>query len=130
MSKKLNKDLNSIKQKISNLLKEENKLMEELPNLLSAPMIPASFSWIYKTCGQPNCKCQKGEKHGPYPTIQIKIDNKHKLRMVRKKDSAEVEKKVKKYKKYQDGLAKINKINTEINNLLKEIRDENLEEYI
>ena len=33
------------------------------------------------------------------------------------------------YKEYQDGLAKINKLHKEIHELLKEIRDKNLEEY-
>ncbi len=49
--------------------------------------------------------------------------------MLKRNESAEVETKVQAYREYQEGLAKINKLNAQINKLLQKLRDENLEEY-
>jgi len=129
VKRKSSKKISSVRQRIYSLQKERSNLIWELLNSLPVAMIPASLTYVYKTCSTPNCKCQKGEKHGPYPAISIKVNNKYRLKMVRKKDITEVEKKTRAYKKYQNGLSKINKLNKEIYKLLQEARDENLEEY-
>jgi len=119
----------SPKQEIYQLQRKRNDLVWELVNSLPADMIAASIMYIYKTCSTPNCKCKKGEKHGPYPAIQFKSKGKYKIKMLKKDKVSEVEEKVQAYRKYQDGLAEINKINVRINKLLQQLRDKNMEEY-
>lgn len=128
---KMSREKNSlIRQKIYNLEKERNTLIWRLLNSLQhSTMIPATFSLIKKTCGKRNCKCKKGEKHGPYPAIQIKIGKTRTLKMVNKEDEEKIIKKTKLYKDYQIGLTKINRLNIQIHKLLQKVRDENLEEY-
>ena len=119
----------SIRQQVYLLQKEMNKIIWDLLNSMPAGMIAASLSFVYRRCGKASCKCQKGDKHGPYPAIQIKIKNKRTIKMIKKNDADEIEKKVSQYKEYQDGLAKMNKLYKEIHKLLQETRDENMEEH-
>ena len=126
---KSSKKSSSIRQQVYLLQKEKNQIIWDLLNSLPVDMIAGSISYVYRKCGKPTCKCQKGGKHGPYPAIQIKIKNKRTVKMIKKSDVEEVEKKVNEYKAYQDGLAKINKLHKEILSLLQEARDKNLEEY-
>jgi len=117
------------RQEIYLLQRKRNNLVWKLVNSLPEDMIAASLMYIYKTCSTPNCKCKKGEKHGPYPAIQFKSGNKYKIKMLKRDEAAEVETKVQAYREYQEGLAEINKLNAQINKLLQKLRDENLEEY-
>lgn len=126
--KSSNKNM-SPRQQIYLLQKKRNALIWKLLNLLPVDMIPASLMYVYKTCSTPNCKCKKGEKHGPYPAIQFKADGKYKIKMIKRNELTNIETKVQAYKEYQEGLAEINKLNAQINKLLQQLRDENLEEY-
>ena len=128
-SKKLKQNLDTKKQQMYVLLKEKNSLIWSLLKSLPLPMISAVFSVIYKKCGKKNCKCYKGEKHGPYPAIQFKDGTKWTLKMIKLEEGSSIKKKAKNYQKYQRGLAQINKLNKQINQLLQEARDENLEDY-
>ena len=42
----------------------DRKLVDELATL-SEKMLWGSLGAVYRRCGQPNCHCAKGEKHGP-----------------------------------------------------------------
>ena len=126
---KSSKKFSSIRQQVYLLQKEMNKMIWDLLNSLPVEMIVASLSYVYRRCGKTTCKCTKGEKHGPYPAIQINVKNKRTIKMIKKNDVDEIEKKVTQYKAYQDGLAKMNKLYKEIHKLLQEARDKNLEVY-
>ncbi len=62
-------------------LKAENRLMGVKEMLAS--------SWILRKviCGNPNCKCQEGKLHGPYPYLSEK--RKTHLTYIRKRDLEE-----------------------------------------
>lgn len=119
----------SLRRQVYLLQQEKNKIIWDLLNSLPAEMIAASLSYVYRRCGKATCKCKKGERHGPYPAIQINVKNKRTIKMIKKNDVDEIETKVNRYKEYQDGLAKINKLHKETHKLLQQARDENLEEY-
>lgn len=127
--KKSTKKLKNFKKQIMFLLHEKERLVLSIVDSMPSSMIPATYSLVYKTCNNPNCRCKKGHKHGPYPAIQIKQEDKRPLKMIRKEDTSDVKKKVTQYQTYQMTLAKINKINNKINHLLQKERDENLEYY-
>lgn len=119
----------SPRQQIYFLEKKRVKLVWKLLDSIPVEMIAASLMHIYKTCSTPNCKCKKGEKHGPYPAIQYKSKDKYKIKLLQRNKLDEIEKKVFAYREYQDGLAELNKLNIKINKLLQELRDKNIEEY-
>ena len=76
----------SVRQQIYLLQKEKNKIIWEMLNSLPTDMIAASLSYVYRKCGKKTCKCQRGQLHGPYPALQIKVNNKRTIKMVKKAD--------------------------------------------
>lgn len=119
--------LSRIRQTLYQLRKEQAALVWELAK--PSPMIKGSFYEVYKTCTGKNCRCQKGERHGPFPALSLSVQGKHKLVMVRQADRQAVEQKAKAYRRFQRGLSRLRKINREIEALFIEIRGYFLEDY-
>jgi len=92
-------------------------------------MIRGSLYEIYRKCGNPNCKCAKGEKHGPSKYLSIREKGKTRLIYVRRRDEKWVTKEANNYRKYQKSMAEIRKINEKIFEILKRIRDSRIKEY-
>jgi len=125
--KKSREKLSRIRQKILQLSELRKGYTEKL--LRPKPMVIGSLYEVYKTCTKPNCCCKKGKKHGPFPALSVSIAAKRTVKMVRKEDLPLVRQKAKAYQSFQQGLAKIRKINKEIDVLLEQIKKEFLEEY-
>ncbi len=125
--KKSSKKLSRIRQKIFQLRKLRGIHIKKLlhPKL----MVIGSFYEVYKTCSKANCCCKKGKKHGPFPALSISIAGKRSVKMVRKEDLAVVREKASAYQSFQQSLARIRKINKEIDVLIEQIKKEFLEEY-
>lgn len=103
---------------------------EEIDKLLHPkPMVIGSFYEVYKTCSKPNCACKKGKRHGPFPALSISIGGKRSLKMVRKEDISIIREKARAYQSFQRGLARVRRLNKEIDLLLEEIKKEFLEVY-
>jgi len=60
-------------------------------------MIRGCLHSVYKKCGNPNCRCAKGKKHGPYWVLSRKEGAKRKLIYLEKVYDVE---KVKNYQRY------------------------------
>lgn len=127
VDKKSRENLSRIRQKILQLRELRWIYIKKL--LRPKPMIIGSLYEVYKTCTKPNCCCRKGKKHGPFPALSVSIAAKRSVRMVRKEDLPLVRQKARSYQSFQQGLAKIRKINKEIDTLLEEIKKGFLEEY-
>jgi hypothetical protein len=95
----------------------------------SSPIIIGSFYQVYKTCTQPNCRCQSGEKHGPFPALSWSVDGKRKMVMVRQDDAPEVARKAIAYRQYQKSLAAMRRLMQTIDNLMVKIRSHLIQEY-
>lgn len=89
-------------------------------------MIEGCIHTVYKKCGNPNCHCNSGAKHGPYTAIVRKVDGKPKLTYV---DRPDVIDKAVSYKKYNKDLAALRKINEKIFSWLRRLRDINTTAY-
>lgn len=127
IDKKSREKLSRIRQKIYQLRKKRGTYIERL--LHPRPMIIGSLYEVYKTCSKPNCCCKKGKKHGPFFALSISVEAKRSVKMVRKDDLMVVREKALAYQSFQQGLAKIRKIDKEIAVLLEEIKKEFLEQY-
>jgi hypothetical protein len=84
---------------------------------------------VYRKCGKSNCKCTGGELHGPYNALSINKEGKQKIVMVRQSDAKDILKKSKRYKFFQQTLARIRKINKEIDETLEQIKKTATESY-
>jgi len=86
------------------------------------PMIEGCLHTIYKKCGNPDCHCATGKKHGPYLAIASKAGGRSKLTYV---NDREIIKKASRYKKYNKDMAQLRKINEKIFYWLRILRDKN-----
>ena len=125
--RKSSKKLSRIRQKVFRLRKLRETYINRL--LHPKPMVIGSLYEVYKTCSKVNCCCKKGKKHGPFPALSISIAGKRSMKMVRKEDLPVIREKASAYQSFQQGLARIRKINKEIDNLLEQTKEEFLEEY-
>ena len=125
--KRSREKLSRIRQEIYQLSKTREIHVRKL--LRPKPMIIGSLYEVYKTCSKPNCCCKKGQKHGPFFALSISIEAKRTVKMVKKKDLMVVKEKAMAYQAFQQGLAKIRKINRQIDMLLEQIKQQFLEQY-
>jgi hypothetical protein len=125
--KKAMQRLSGLRQKIYHAREKRGAYIQRL--LHPKPMIIGSLYEVYKTCSKPNCSCREGKRHGPFPALSISIAGKRSIKMVRKEDLPVVKEKAAEYQSFQQGLARVRKLNKEIDTLLEEIKAEYLEEY-
>jgi len=86
-------------------------------------MEAGSLVKVFTSCRKGNCKCTKGEKHGPYIHLKQKINGKYKQRYAGKESDKPIVKRVRAYMDFQDTLALLRKINKEIDTLLNLYRE-------
>lgn len=63
-------DISVLRKKISDLNRKRDDAIHRV--LHTKPFISAQVYERYKKCGSPNCKCAKGELHGPFMWIYQK----------------------------------------------------------
>jgi len=93
----------------------EQQRQKTLVYLLSPKeMVTGSIYSVYKKCGNKNCRCARGELHGPFNYLSRKVDGKTKLTFIRRADENRVTKEAVNYRKYTKAMARLNKINEKI----------------
>jgi len=114
-------NISDLRQEISILreerLKAENRLMQ------AKDMLPCSLIWRKVVCGNPNCACQKGKLHGPYPYLSERVKGKTRLTYIRKRDLEKMEGKTEQYRLFQKRLEYVRHLNRRIDDLFKRIRE-------
>jgi hypothetical protein len=69
----------------------------------------------YLTCGNPNCKCASGERHGPIWYLSVTLDAKHRTGItVPAERVGQVRRWIENYQDVKDRLEKISDINREL----------------
>lgn len=116
-----------VRQTVRQLGEEHSAVLDEL--LASDSMVIGSFFEVYKTCTKPNCRCQRGEKHGPFGAISYSINGKVHHRVVREKDRSTIAKDVGNYKKFQKNRKRLRKIEKTLNEQLDRLKDLQSKEY-
>jgi hypothetical protein len=111
-----------IRQQIMGLAKERNRLERQLMTC-RMPMEEGSLVETYTACRKGNCKCTRGEKHGPFLYLNQRVDGKRRLRYVGKKSDQATVRRVRAYMAYQDELAELRKVNKEIDDLFNSYRE-------
>jgi hypothetical protein len=86
------------------------EMASAIAQLLAAKlMVEGSFVSLGRRCGNPNCKCAKGEKHvSKY--LSRSIDGKTKLVFVRNKDEVDISRKAESYRIFRQARADLMKL--------------------
>lgn len=89
-------------------------LAKFLPPLL-AEVMRGSLMERYLTCGNPHCKCARGERHGPVWYLSVTLDQSHRTGSTVPPEQVEqVRRWIENYHQVKDRLEKISDINREL----------------
>ena len=119
---KSNKTAAELRQQICKLKAKRDNLEEKLINT-RVVMKRGALVEIYTKCSTANCKCQKGEKHGPSYYVNLNVKGKIIHRYIGKKKDEKVLRSLKKYKEFKSSLVALNKVNKEIQSNWQQYRD-------
>jgi len=115
-------ELSSLRKKISDLNKKRIDAINRV--LHTKPYIAAQVYERYKKCGNPNCKCAKGELHGPFLWIyQKKKGQKVVSTTVTKERAGEAKEMAQRYVELLRLRQQIRETDQKINELLNEYED-------
>jgi len=92
------------------------------------PMVSGSLFQMRRRCGNPRCKCARGELHTSWYLSKRK-DKKTKLIYIGKIVPEWLSTRVLRYQSYQKTLAEIRKIDSEISSSLNQLRDTKLKTF-
>ncbi len=115
-------ELAEIRKRIT-YLQKDREVLEFKCIRMRSNMEAGSLIKQYTACKKGSCKCTRGELHGPFLYISQKVNGKKKSRYVGKESDKPTVRKVKAYMQYQDRLAKIRKINKEMDALFNKYRE-------
>jgi len=99
------------KKRISEIRRRIRILHKKLSTL--GPLMRGTVVLLGSTCGNPRCKCARGEKHPQY-YFSVNIDRKTKIMYLRKEMRIEAEEYVKNYKLLWDIVEEMTLLNFEL----------------
>ena len=117
-------DKENIKETIYRLRKERQLLEVHLLN--TGKQMAVWITKQYTYCKKGNCKCTKGYPHGPFHYLFFRQGDKVVHRYIPKDKLSKIEGLANTYKIYNEKLARLNKINKEIDKLLRENQKDKL----
>ena len=95
------------------LRKRREGLTKLLPPLRD--ILRGSLTERYLTCGKPDCKCARGERHGPVWYLSVSLDQAHRQgTTVRSAQVAQVRRGIEHFHRVKEHLEKISEINREL----------------
>ncbi len=111
----MNFDLSKARQKIGHLRRQRYLLETEILNYLSRKkLIAGTPVEKYKACNKGNCRCTRGEFHGPTYYISRKEGKRTKMIYIKQELWSDIEKKIERYQRWRRARARMVKINQEI----------------
>lgn len=116
-------NLSDIKKHVVLLQQQRQQLELKLIRFRSS-MEKGSVVNAYKKCDRKHCsQCSTGRKHGPYLYLNLRIDGRSTSRYVGKESDMPIVKRARAYMSYQDTLAQVRKITSQIDSLFNLYRD-------
>ena len=106
--------------KIHALEKKRQKILEEV--LSTKKMVWGSFCLIHVKCGNPNCRCARGELH-PHQRMSWRENGRGISRAVPKEEYAWIEEMTENYKNVRELRRALNTLNEEMNALLDQLEE-------
>lgn len=112
--------MSKARQRVGRLVGERERVETRL--LQSKALLGSAFFEQYRKCGKAGCRCERGERHGPYPYIAVGKGAKRKLTYVAAKDYAKTKERSENSKEFAALLAKRAKIDEGITSGLNDLR--------
>ena len=114
-----------IKSELPPLRQHLHALQAEMARLLPVflgrdPLLPAYLSYRPRTCGNPGCKCARGERH-PAWIVQFSAGGRRQCRSVPKARFAALAGPAETYRQFRAARARWNRLVREAHTLLEEI---------
>ncbi len=119
-------DLSKLRQKLNRLAKERKEYEDII--MKHNRLIKGSLVEQYKVCGKKGCRCQQGEKHGPYYYLSDKVKGKTKLLPVTE-ELFKVKQKALNYREFRKAREKWVKVNASMLYLIDQIEEAKKEVY-
>jgi len=95
------------------LRERRDGLMKLLPPLRE--VLRGSLTERYLTCGKPDCKCARGQRHGPVWYFSVSLDQSHRTgSTVPSHQVAQVRRGIESYHRVKEHFEKISNINREL----------------
>jgi hypothetical protein len=113
-----------ISQEVLSLDQERRKLLRSL--LRPRPMVKGGLVERWITCGKDGCRCQTGERHGPYYYRSVLTPKGPRLEYVGKDGQTDVQL-LRRYQTYQRQMARLNVLHREMVKLLWQLADPQLQ---
>ena len=96
---------------LTDMLKKQKEIVRGMPR--GHRIIKGSLVELKRTCGKPNCRCRKEEKHVSLYLSQSK-KGKTKMTYIPRKSEKQIKEYVKRYKKYIKILDDLSELNIKI----------------
>ena len=119
-------DVSKLRQNIIRLDQQRRMLLQQV--LRPSPMIGASLYQMRRRCGNPRCKCARGDLHASW-YLSRRQQGRTKLTYIGRIVPDWLAKRIGRYQRHQKILARIRKIDAEISISLNKLRDEKLESF-
>ncbi len=116
-------DLSRLRQQLWRAYATQARTLRRLQR--SEPMVQGSFYLLRRKCGNPNCRCARGQLHPAYVLTRSEA-GKDRLYSVPKEQRAEVRKRAAEYRRYQRGRAVLVKRHLRLLALVDQIAEQRL----
>jgi hypothetical protein len=97
---------------IPQLLARRKRLARELPDFNM--MLQGALLSQRRRCGNPGCRCARGELHGPYIYLSARVGRRSRLLYIPAVLAAAVRRRVQLTKRFEETLAAISAVNLEL----------------
>src|SRR5271157_865920 len=114
----------AISQQVLSLERERRVLLRSL--LRPGPMVSGGLVERWIVCGKAGCRCQTGERHGPYYYRSVLTPRGPRLEYVGKRGQSDVPL-LRRYQGYQRRMARLNTVQREIVRLLWQLAEPKLQ---
>jgi len=115
-------DISNNKKQLLQLNDERTSLMQSVLKLRQKDMIKGKLYQSARVCGNPNCKCAKGERHVSWYLI-VNRDGRSRQDYVGAVIPFEIKERVDRFQNYKAAVKRIRLIDKEISQLLNTLRD-------
>lgn len=114
--------ISKVRQEVSALKNKREGLEQKLLGFRQK-MARGTLIKMFTSCKTKNCKCQKGERHGPFLYVNAVVKGKSIHKYVGKQTDQKLVNSIKKYKEFKSSITALNKVNKEMSALWQTYRN-------
>ncbi|MCG2796766.1 MAG: hypothetical protein L6427_13075 [Actinomycetia bacterium] len=92
--------------------KSRERLLDEINE--KSLLLKGSLNQVYRRCGNPNCRCARGERHGPFYLLTWSEGGKTRSKHIPREKASQVEEMIANYRKAKRLLDELSRANLEL----------------